>query len=168
MKGHETSFRCPVDGCSATFSRKSDLRRHDQSVHKGEKKFFCDKPSCIQKDKGFTRKDHFTQHLATHSLPTTLPPTSATMMSNTALRKKRRRSSSNGLGERKFDVDAECDVLRLRAEVKTLRLENEKLQNTVCNIQTLLEKVSLEDQDEMQNSGRWGNPIDNRYENQAA
>jgi hypothetical protein len=56
------------------------------------------------------------------------------------------------LEAKEFDVDAECDVLRLRAEVKALRsalrLENKKRQNAVCSIQTLLEKLSLADSDE--------------------
>ena len=47
------------------------------------------------------------------------------------------------------DIDAESEVLRLRAEVKMLRLKAEKLQDTVHiqagSIQALLAKTSLHD-----------------------
>lgn len=47
-------LKCDI--CSKTFSRQSDLRRHQNSVH-GTHSFSCDK--C---EKKFTRKDKFLEH----------------------------------------------------------------------------------------------------------
>jgi hypothetical protein len=131
LKSHEKPFKCSIDDCSGAFARNSDLRRHDQSVHKREIKFWCTVSTCIQKEVGFSRKDHFMQHLATHSSSTALVVKPETLVSTTALRKKRRRSPSAEEQKKASNTDAQNEMLKLRAEVEMLRLRTEKLQETV-------------------------------------
>jgi uncharacterized Zn-finger protein len=54
-------FRCNVDGCEKTFSRREHLKRH-LVIHGGEKQFAC--PVCA---KSFNRNDNLAAHLHVHS-----------------------------------------------------------------------------------------------------
>lgn len=45
-------FPCPIDGCNRKFIRKTDLQRHNQSVHIKERNYRCDYCSRL-----FARKD---------------------------------------------------------------------------------------------------------------
>lgn len=51
------TFRCDHEGCSESFSRRHDMRRHADSVH-GTTRFYCEKCG-----KGFTRADSRQRHL---------------------------------------------------------------------------------------------------------
>ncbi|KAG9289872.1 hypothetical protein G9A89_015452 [Geosiphon pyriformis] len=61
-KTHDTNrqkdFACEFPGCTSTFTRKHDLKRHTGNVHVGEINFQC--PAC---KKGFSRKDAWKRHL---------------------------------------------------------------------------------------------------------
>jgi len=56
---------CAVAECShkTPFSKKSDLKRHQQSVHSTDRRFVCNVPSCDARIKGFTTRDHLTEHM---------------------------------------------------------------------------------------------------------
>lgn len=113
-------FRCSVDGCSVAFSRNSDLRRHDQSVHKRELKFWCAVSACAQKDVAFARRDHFIQHLATHSSSTAPDARSIISASTNATRKKRRRSPGTEVDEDAIATSVQDEMMRLKAENEEL------------------------------------------------
>jgi hypothetical protein len=131
LKTHERPFECSVAGYSAAFARNSDLQRHDRSVHKQERKFWCTVSACIQKDVGFTRRDLFIQHLGTHSSSTAPDAKPNLSALTTPSRKKRRRSLSPEEQDRGTDAVANDEIIRLRAEVEILRLRAEKLEDTV-------------------------------------
>lgn len=55
--------RCTVDGCSATFSTRQHLIRH-QSVHEQPLSFVCDWEGC---DAAFTKRYQLRNHICTHT-----------------------------------------------------------------------------------------------------
>lgn len=58
-------YQCNVLGCRSKtrFTRKTDLQRHIRSLHHGAK-FDCEYKWCGREaDNGFTRKDHYLEHL---------------------------------------------------------------------------------------------------------
>jgi len=55
-------FRC--GDCNCSFKKKSDVERHESSVHHHLAPFFCREPGCTRV-KGFTRKDNYNTHLRT-------------------------------------------------------------------------------------------------------
>lgn len=145
MNSHGRPFKCSVDDCSSSFIRESDLRRHDQSVHKRDKKFWCTVSACVQKDVGFARRDHFIQHLTTHSsstAPDAIPGASA--LTN-PMRKRRRRSSDAEDQEIKHELKTADELLVLRAENEELKLREQRLQDTIHiqagSIQALLSRM---------------------------
>ncbi|CAG8591208.1 6142_t:CDS:2 [Ambispora leptoticha] len=58
-------FRCEVEGCASTFTRKHDLKRHVNGIHKCEKLYQC--PACLR---NFSRKDAWKRHLIGCAPPT--------------------------------------------------------------------------------------------------
>jgi len=57
---HE-AFKCKEPDCAGTFSRLDDLRRHNRKHQPDTQRWRC--PHCPAESKGFSRKDHLTQHL---------------------------------------------------------------------------------------------------------
>jgi uncharacterized Zn-finger protein len=66
MDKHTRPFTCSFESCPRTFSRQSDLKRHEDSVHKKTGKFFCSVSGCDRSVIGFPRKDHLEQHARSH------------------------------------------------------------------------------------------------------
>jgi uncharacterized Zn-finger protein len=66
MNKHTRPFICPFDRCPQLFSRQSDLKRHEDSVHKQQARFFCTVSGCERSGLGFSRKDHLEQHARSH------------------------------------------------------------------------------------------------------
>ncbi|CAG8515330.1 11236_t:CDS:2 [Ambispora gerdemannii] len=58
-------FRCEVEGCMSTFTRKHDLKRHVNGIHKCEKLYQC--PACLR---NFSRKDAWKRHSVGCAPPT--------------------------------------------------------------------------------------------------
>ncbi|XP_018620008.2 P43 5S RNA-binding protein-like [Scleropages formosus] len=56
-------FRCPHEGCGATFSRERRLREH-QNTHTGERPLQCPEPGCHRK---YFRKSHLSRHQVRHT-----------------------------------------------------------------------------------------------------
>jgi hypothetical protein len=54
----EYPFPCPIDGCNKKFVRKTDLQRHNQSVHMKERNHKCDYCGRL-----FARKDTLRRHM---------------------------------------------------------------------------------------------------------
>eukprot|EP01126_Amoeba_proteus_P014539 TRINITY_DN1640_c0_g1_i2.p1 TRINITY_DN1640_c0_g1~~TRINITY_DN1640_c0_g1_i2.p1 ORF type:complete len:136 (+),score=22.67 TRINITY_DN1640_c0_g1_i2:242-649(+) len=57
------SFECDVDGCSGTFSTKSNLTAH-LKIHSDEKPFVCPEEGCTST---FKRRSHLKIHIRIHS-----------------------------------------------------------------------------------------------------
>ncbi|KAG9291140.1 hypothetical protein G9A89_013012 [Geosiphon pyriformis] len=56
----EKPFRCLIDGCGSSFTRKHDLKRHINGIHKQERQYECQ--FCR---KSFCRKDSWKRHEST-------------------------------------------------------------------------------------------------------
>lgn len=134
MNAHERVFRCLVGGCSSSFTRDSDLRRHDESVHQKIVHFWCTIPECAARQVSFARKDHFMQHLSKHASPVGTVPGPATEKAKAGPTRKRRRGSS--FDESGARDDNKGEMLRLRAE-------NERLQDTVKKLTETLHALIL-------------------------
>ena len=53
--------RHPCSQCAKTFTRASDVKRHELT-HNNDRKFYCPAPGCVRGEKGFTRKDKLMDH----------------------------------------------------------------------------------------------------------
>ena len=62
VDGKTRDYECKYNNCGATYFRKEELKRHVMTKHLKTKNYQC--PKC---DKWFSRKDHLTQHLKTHT-----------------------------------------------------------------------------------------------------
>ena len=62
---HKNPLLCSAANCphKTPFGRPTDLRRHMQSVHSGERKYVCSIASCDARIKEFARKDHLNKHM---------------------------------------------------------------------------------------------------------
>src|ERR1041385_2608403 len=59
-----TESRFPCTECDTLHLSSSDLARHQSSVHKKYTPYFCYELGCRRpRERGFTRKDNFIQHL---------------------------------------------------------------------------------------------------------
>jgi hypothetical protein len=60
---HRKKHRCVVSGCKAgAFGLRSDLQKHNKSVHLKEKDMHCTFATC---GRCFSRKDHLDWHMRT-------------------------------------------------------------------------------------------------------
>jgi len=63
------SFKCKVSGCEVSCKRKSDLKRHEQTVHNPKQLFWCPEQGCTRSNsqdmvsRPFTRKDKRDDHV---------------------------------------------------------------------------------------------------------
>ena len=62
--------------CDRSFEKKSDLRRHENSLHDKKQMLFCQFPGCNRATRGFSRKDNYDQHLQSHRATGQEPSTS--------------------------------------------------------------------------------------------
>jgi hypothetical protein len=137
MNMHKKSFKCPVFGCRGSFGRNSDLQRHNDSIHKRELKFRCERPECVEKEVGFTRKDHLTQHMSKHStfsLPISgsgIPEVARTRLASPP-RKRRRRFSGEASDEKGSSPDEGLKMKKLRAENARLQELVNKQAESIC------------------------------------
>jgi hypothetical protein len=142
MKTHSKPFVCPAERCQISFARKSDLRRHEDSVHKRFIRYLCSDVVCMQKGVGFARKDHLTQHTATHAAAgennAEIQPLIIAEEDN-AIRPLKRRREIDLKKEEGSDHDEKNEILRLRAEIKTLQ---DTINIQANSIHTLLSRTN--------------------------
>ena len=60
---HRTRYPCTYPGCSKSYSRHPDMRRHAASHYANATVLLCHHPGCRRGARGFLRKDKPTAHL---------------------------------------------------------------------------------------------------------
>jgi hypothetical protein len=135
MNAHERLCKCTVDGCSGTFTRHSDLRRHNEDIHKKTVNFTCSVSECREAGVFFTRKDKFMEHLATHLNPTAMTGTLVAKTTVDKPKRKRRRSLSIDEDEGPYTKDG---FLKLRADYEKLQ---ETFRETVLTLNKLTDAI---------------------------
>ncbi|BEJ03384.1 hypothetical protein CcaverHIS641_0105590 [Cutaneotrichosporon cavernicola] len=62
---NSAQFRCPIEGCSSTFTRQFNLKGHMRS-HKDERPYKCTYPDCSKSLVGFARQHDCKRHMLLH------------------------------------------------------------------------------------------------------
>ncbi|KAK4095414.1 hypothetical protein Purlil1_210 [Purpureocillium lilacinum] len=135
MDKHERPYRCPADGCENLpgFTYSGGLLRHEREVHGkhgGPKNTVnCPHPNCKRHTgKGFSRQENLNEHLRrVHTnMEGSTPPAADSVASPDD-----DESEKSGTKRKRRMSDQGEELTELRAEVKRLREQNEKLKSEV-------------------------------------